>query len=149
MQSQLENAHLKLRQLKIKRQKIEDDITQVSLTTTKLSNLLSSPIFNLCKIYTLEDVAVIISDYSTIEYCALHETYFPKIIKQCIGCMKVEYGQQFIYELTGCLKLKGIKDSDREEIVDFHCNDVDFKYHLIKLLELEPSMHYALGQQKS
>ncbi len=135
METQLGNINTKLSALHQKRKRVDDQIAEVEKIQKKMSNLWESPIFKICIVHFIEDVAVVIFDYLNLEYCHKHQTHFPKHIVQCLGCMETPtYPNRFICEI-GPLNKKTTPEG--VTIIDFHENDMDVKHHLKSLLRDE------------
>ncbi len=136
MQVQCEHAIKNLEWLTNKKQKLDDAIVNAERLQKTLLALLSSPIFQFIHTHLMEDVAMLVFNYLDLEYCCKHQTHFPKIIKECVGCMKMPQNDSFLYDLTHPPKIKNYTNPKRTEIIDFHSDDNDFKHHLIRILSL-------------
>ncbi len=86
METQLANAAMKLRELHKKRKLVEEEIADIENVHKKLSSTFNSSIFQCCAQYFIEGVARLIFDYLNLAYCQRHDTHFPNVISQCLGC---------------------------------------------------------------
>ncbi len=142
MQKQLTTINAQIERLSRKRARNETDTECLLKMQTKITSLLQSPIRMILGDILNEVLSVVIFEYLDLGYCIQHETHFPNVIKECIGCMSMFP----IYDKIIC-NLKALRTKicgDVIKIVDFHSDDVDVKYHLMKILR-EPSFYQMLS----
>ncbi len=98
----------------------------------KITSLLESPIRMILGNIINEVLSVIIFEYLGIDYCSQHDTHFPTVFNDCVACMVISHDNMTVICNLKAVKIKVCGETTK--IIDFHSDDADVKYHIMKIL---------------
>ncbi len=117
---------------------IEIEITKQRTQIKKYKKLTRNPILKILKKTPIYELKCIVYDYLDLDYCEIHNSYFPKILETCLGCVEfISANSKLIwYKLTD-VKISKKRKSKKIEIKGNWKDDYDFKQHFCEILNYE------------